>query len=754
VKWLAVAVLVACRIAHADPPATLRGTVVERATHQPVAGAVIAIAGELVASADDGTFQVALPPGAYTLTVTAPWLVTLRQPIALSGDATVTLEVDPADAPSGERIEVIEIAPTAPGETRVSAKLARAVPGGGDAAKVVQSLPAVARPPAGSAEIVVWGAAPRDTRVFVDGVPVMALYHLGGYRAAVGNDLVGDIRLTPAAFGPDRGRAIGGVIDLGLADPAAAPRWRAQADVLDGSVAGRWTLGRLTLAAAARHSWLDRAVDAVADRRTLAPNAPIPRWSDAQLVARAALADDLVVTGWVLGALDALDRTLASDDPATQVDEAIDQRTLRAQVTLRHDTPRGFDSATLWFGRDRSRYDLQVGLIPARQAQAAWVGGARGVQQQRLAASSTLTLGLDLDGEAAELRRLGSLTIPVREGDPYIFGQPPGDDVAADRWHATTIDAAGHAALDLRAGRLSATLGGRLDVWMLGASRLTPRVGATPGIGAQQIEPTIDPRATLQLQLGDDAAVRLDAGRYHQARAAADTSAVFGSPQLGVEQAWHVTAGGQWRRAPFALEAALYARVMTDLVARDLAVTPPLAQALTQGGTGRVLGAQLTARVLDWHGVTGWLSYALGRSTRKDAAAQAERLFDHDQTHGLIAVAGWERGPWTVGGRVRLTTGEPRTAVIGAFFDSRSGRFQPIRGAHNAARMPAFFAADLRAERRFALGGGVRAAAYLEVQNLTGRANPEELIYSADFAQRGYLTGLPLLAIGGVRIER
>jgi TonB dependent receptor/Carboxypeptidase regulatory-like domain len=753
-KWLAVAILCASGLAAAEPAVTLRGTLVDRATRQPVAGAVIAIGNELVASNDDGTFAVTLAPGAYTLVVTAAWLVTRQQPITLAHDAALTVEVDAAEVAAGERIEITDIAPTAPGETKVSARVARAVPGGGDAAKVVQALPAVARPPAGSAEIVVWGAAPRDTRVFVDGVPVMALYHLGGYRAAVGNDLVDEIHLTPAAFGPDRGRAIGGVIDLGLADPATAPRWRAQADVLDASVAGKARLGALTVAAAARQSWLDRAVDLVIDRRTLAPNAPLPGWSDAQIVARAPLAGDLVVTGWVLGALDTLDRTLASDDPATQVDERIDQRTVRAQVTLRRDTPRGYDSATLWLGRDRASYDLQVGLISASQNAASWVGGVRGAQQQRLSPAATLTLGADLDGESAELQRTGSLTIPVREGDLYIFGQPPGDDVAADRWHATTIDAAGHAALDLRAGRLTATLGDRFDVWMLGASRLTPRVGATPGLGAQALHFTDDPRGAVQLQLTGAASVRVDAGRYHQARAAGDTSAVFGSPELGVEQAWHVTAGGQWRRAPFAIEAAVYARWLDHLVARDLAVTPPLAQALTQGGTGRVLGAQLTARVIGWRGLTGWLSYALGRSTRKDADAQAERLFDHDQTHGLIAVAGWERGPWTLGGRLRLASGEPRTAVIGAFFDSRSGRFQPIRGTHNAARLPAFFAADLRAERRFAIAGDVRGAVYLEVQNLTGRANPEELIYRADFAQRGYLTGLPLLAIGGVRIER
>ncbi|HEY0192456.1 MAG TPA: TonB-dependent receptor, partial [Kofleriaceae bacterium] len=526
------------------------------------------------------------------------------------------------------------------------------------------------------------------------------------------------------------------------------------ADVLDASAAGKLAIGGATIAAAVRQGWLDHAIDLVTDRKRLAPNAPVPSWSDGQVVVRAPLAAGVVVTGWVLGSLDALDRTLASDDPATQVDERTDQRTLRAQVSIRRDRAEGYDTATVWAGRDRTSYDLQVGLIPASQRDDAWVGGVRAAQQHRLADPITVTYGADLDAERAALRRAGSLTIPVREGDLYIFGQPPGDDVAADRWAATTIDAAGHVAADLRLGRVTATLGDRFDAWMLGASRLTPRVGATPAIAAQQVDFTDDPRGSLQVQLGRDLRVRADAGRYHQARQAGDTSAVFGTPGLGLEQAWHVTAGGGWRHAPFALEAAGYARWLDDLVARDLAATPLLAQNLTQGGTGRVLGVQLTARLVDWHGVTGWLSYTLSRSTRKDADAQPERLFDHDQTHGLVAVAGWDRGPWTVGGRVRLATGEPRTAVIGAFFDSRSGRFQPIRGDHNGVRLPTFFAIDVRAERRFAITTAVRGAVYLELQNLTDRANAEEIIYNADFSQQGHLTSLPLLAVGGLRVER
>ena len=736
---LAAAVLLVSSVASAD---TLRGTVVDKTTKEPVAGAIVTIADQLLATDDAGAFVADLPAGRYTIDVTAEWLKPVKQPVTLRGELTITIEVEAAANLGGETIEVIDIAPTQIGETRIDAKLARAVPGGGDAAKVVQALPAVARPPAGSAEIVVWGAAPRDTRVFVDGVPVPSLYHLGGYRAAVGNDLVGDIRLTPAAFGPDRGRAIGGVIDIGLTDDL--PAWRAQADVLDVSAAGHQSLGRVSIAGAIRKSWLGRAIDLVADPQELAPNAPLPKWTDGQLALKAKL-DHVTLTGFVLGSIDNLDRTLASDDPATEVEQQIEQRWLRAQLGLRTDTA----SASLWVGRDRSTDDLRVGLIPADQHTSQWVGGARAQQQSRMSDALTLTLGLDVDAERAHLTRTGSLTIPAREGDLHIFGQPPGDDTNADTWSATTIDAAGYGALDIRYGRITATVGARADTWLLDASRLTPRVGKTPGIGTQDIEMTIDPRASVQVRISEELGVRADAGRYHQARAASDTSAVFGTPNLGLEEAWHATVGGQWRRAPFALEVAGYARWLDDLVARDLAVTPLLAQSLTQSGTGEVLGVQLTARVVGWRGFSGWLSYGLSKSTRKDAASQAERYFDRDQTHGLIAVGGWQHANWNLGARVRVATGEPRTDVVSSFFDSRSGRFQPIVGEHNGVRLPMFFAADLRGERKFSHG-----AVYVEVQNLTGRANAEEIIYSADYAMRGYLTGLPLLAIAGVRVEQ
>jgi hypothetical protein len=41
---------------------------------------------------------------------------------------------------------------------------------------------------------------------------------------------------------------------------------------------------------------------------------------------------------------------------------------------------------------------------------------------------------------------------------------------------------------------------------------------------------------------------------------------------------------------------------------------------------------------------------------------------------------------------------------------------------------------------------------YLDVQNVTYRRNAEELAYSADYSQRGAITGLPTLAVLGARV--
>jgi len=57
----------------------------------------------------------------------------------------------------------------------------------------------VARAAAGSGQLIVWGAAPEDTRVYIDGVPVPRLYHDGGLRSVLPSELV--LEFAPVAEG-------------------------------------------------------------------------------------------------------------------------------------------------------------------------------------------------------------------------------------------------------------------------------------------------------------------------------------------------------------------------------------------------------------------------------------------------------------------------------------------------------------------------------------------------------------------------
>jgi hypothetical protein len=90
--------------------------------------------------------------------------------------------------------------------------------------------------------------------------------------------------------------------------------------------------------------------------------------------------------------------------------------------------------------------------------------------------------------------------------------------------------------------------------------------------------------------------------------------------------------------------------------------------------------------------------------------------------------------------------------VTGSYVDANTGQYEPIFGAQNTIRLPAFYQLDLRAERPFTWSRA-RLVLSLDVINVTFHRNAEEIVYSYDYTQKGYLTGLPLLGVLGVRIE-
>ena len=229
---------------------------------------------------------------------------------------------------------------------------------------------------------------------------------------------------------------------------------------------------------------------------------------------------------------------------------------------------------------------------------------------------------------------------------------------------------------------------------------------------------------------------------------------MFGNTALPHARSVHAVVGAvlkPWGEARVELTG--YFKSTTALAARNPLAFPAVAQALVPTGEGRSFGAQVVLRPGTIGKLSGWLSYALSRSERRVDAQSPWRLFDFDQTHLFSALASYELpAGFRVGTRVRLASGYPRTPVQGATYDARTDLFEPTRGAQNAARLPLFVQWDLRVEKAFRVGPA-QLTVSVDLVNLTNTPNAEEALYSFDYRDQRFLTGLPFLAVAGARVE-
>jgi len=667
----------------------------------------------------------------------------------------------PSPAPATPATDTIEVrgrphARREANQTTIRAELARKVAGTqGDVLKVVQNLPGVSRPPVASGQIVVWGSAPRETRIYVDGVDIPALYHGSGLRSVINSDLVSSVDLVPGAFGAEYGRGLGGLVRV---ETRALPRGThgyVGADTLDGSALVSTELSqRARIAVSARQSWLDRVL-AVTSAPDVGDFFPIPRYRDGQIKATLDLRKRETLDAVLLGASDDLTRTVPSPDPASTRSEANHTGFWRAYVRYTNVSENG-DTAvvTPFFGRDSSELVQRFGPTPARLDIDTTRYGLRASLRSKLGSMVSLTTGLDTLGSDSDLSREGSLTLPPREGDIAVFGQPPGDEYAADTWRTNIVDIAPHAYADVRLGPLTVTPGVRFDAFLLEGSRKTPRVGQTPSIGFSRLETAVAPRLAARWEVVPRLALSAAYGTYTQAPEPEDLSPVFGTPDLALSRATHVTVGESLRITPtLSADVVAFQKTMKDLVVRSRLTNPLRARALTQNGEGRSYGVQFLLRQELWEGFFGWVSYAISRSERRFDGDETWRAFDFDQPHVLSVVASQEIGRWGFGARFRYASGNPRTPVIGSTYDARSDRYDPLFGPQNSIRIPAFWQIDLRVERSFPLGEAVRLLLFADIQNVTNRENAEELVYSASFRQRSTITSLPTIAVVGARLE-
>jgi outer membrane receptor protein involved in Fe transport len=241
-------VLVAAGQAHADRSVT--GTVISDATGQPVVGALVA-AGTAEAPTDDaGHFAIRNAPfGRLDLIVIADGYRPYFGSARAGSDLAIRLE---PEASGGEVIHVSGQQPSGP-PLHLGTDEIRNLPGAGnDALRALQSLPGVARTPFGLGGLALRGTAPRDTKVYLDGIEVPLLYHFGGLASFMPTAAVDELTLEPGGASVRYGRGLGGVAVL-TSRTGRSDEWRVGGEISlihaaamaegPGPLKGSWLVG-------------------------------------------------------------------------------------------------------------------------------------------------------------------------------------------------------------------------------------------------------------------------------------------------------------------------------------------------------------------------------------------------------------------------------------------------------------------------------------------------------------------------------
>jgi hypothetical protein len=257
------------------------GIVLDAKTGLGISGALIAADDASAESAADGSFVLA---GVHTHRVAVFVFAEGYAPaeIELIAQIPGRIELRPANS----AVEIIEVSGKAPDSASptsytFSRDQIRALPGtGNDVLRALQSMPGVSRMPFGLGGLVLRGASPNESDVYLDGIEVPLAYHFGGVTSFYPSTLLEEVVLSPGGADVNYGRGVGGIADLRSRE-ARTDRLRVGGElgVFDASVYGESALAGGGVTLGLRRSYADAFIGQLLpdDRQVL------PRYYDGQL---------------------------------------------------------------------------------------------------------------------------------------------------------------------------------------------------------------------------------------------------------------------------------------------------------------------------------------------------------------------------------------------------------------------------------------------------------------------------------------
>ncbi|MEI8254794.1 MAG: TonB-dependent receptor [Deltaproteobacteria bacterium] len=757
------------------PLAVLRGTV-RNARNQLLAGATVTIrradgAESQVITDASGAFRFELTGvGVLSVDVAAEGYRPYRSEEQLFPHDDVQVlyrlvAVPPAAAssppPGASTEETLTVRGTRPPREVTRTTLERRelmrIPGtGGDALRAIQNLPGLARPPFTSGALIVRGASPADTAIFADGTVIPQLYHFGGLSSVIQTEMLDRIDFYPGNFSARYGRAMAGIVDVGLRSPRRRGYHAvANFNFVDVSAFAEGAITpNLSVAIAARRSVVDAVLGLVLPRIPGVGFTALPVYYDYQAVLEYRPAPNHRLRLAVFGDDDTLSIILRnpSDNAPTLAG--------------------GFSFAT--------RFHI---------AQLSWVADLAPGTRSTLMASVGWT-NTDLSASEAFKFQLSSFPINVRYELSHTFSRflrgHFGFDIAAGpgtvSFSGLRFDPGSPVGDISNAQRIASdinTFAYRPSAYIETEITPVPGLRVVPGLRIdwfREINAAIaQPRASFRWEVLRNFAVRGGVGLYAQPPSFAQSTnapntffpgQTIGNQNLRPSRAMHYALGLEhtfdWiRAAPFLRNVTLsvegFYKSLTDLVVGTPSVQlrqQPPPPPYSNDGTGQVFGMEMLLRYRADEHFFGWVAYTLMRSTRVDHPGEAEHLYSYDQTHILTAVASYRIGRgWEVGLRFRYVTGNLYTPNTGALYNADSFQYVPTPGVANSMRVADFHQLDLRIDKGWRFRNGGSFGIFLEVLNVYNNSNQEGLQYNYNYTQSQPINGLPIYPNFGIRGE-
>jgi TonB family protein len=722
-----------------EGPVNLEGTIRERGTRHAVPGAEVALPELQRSTTTDakGNFSFRdVPLGKHTVLVTVSGYEKFSAAETTTAGKALKVTYYVLRAFFSPYETVVRADKEQKQETEYSISLAEVerIPGTyGDALKVVQNLPGVARAPFNGGLIAIRGTSPQDSGIFLDGERLPLLFHFGGLTAVYNSELLQSVDYLPGNFPPYYGDILGGVVDVKSRDPKTDGfHGLVDVNVIDANAVLEGPLGdNFSIAIAGRRSYIDLFLPLfLSSSSTSFTVAPV--FDDAQLKLVWKPNGQSTLSLLFLHSQDAL-QLVTGSTPANDPNigrNFLDQTGFN-QVRLRYTYTNGpvrWDTIALL---GETHINVQIGVTEGLQVHSNPYG-LRSTLEVATLWNLTLAGGVDWVYQPANITV--AFPQPPQEGQPIPGG--PLNPTLYENSHTWASD---------------------LGLWVEARWRPIPTLVVLPGLRIDQslfkLQPTpswtADPRLVVRWTVLPPLVLKAGIGIYHEAPGVAggDTDPVFGNPDLTSQRSVQSSLGLEWSVRPgllFTFET-FYNR-LTSIVA-----PAPEPEKLANTGLGRIWGFEIFLRQALTSRIFGWLSYSFSKSQRLDAPGDAWRPFDFDQTHVLTAILSYKLGAgWEVGGRFRYATGNPVTPVVGAVKDDNTDSFVPIYGATNSARLPAFVQLDVRIDKIWVFNTW-SLDLYLDVQNVTNTRAVEGTTYSFNYAQSVYFIGLPIIPVLGLK---